>query len=74
MKNIEKTFNVNDHCLKPFYEGFEVKNDEVEEVKDAKYHIGQIIRLHVEPMTFKQGQQPERQLRDIFVIFIVKVS
>ena len=32
-----KIFNVNGHRLKPYYEGFEVKNEEVEEVADPKY-------------------------------------
>ncbi|XP_023737419.1 uncharacterized protein LOC111885386 [Lactuca sativa] len=33
----EKIFKVNDHHLKPYYEGFEVKKEEVEEVADPKY-------------------------------------
>ena len=32
-----KIFKVNGHRLKPYYEGFEVKNEEVEEVADPKY-------------------------------------
>ncbi|KAL7611654.1 uncharacterized protein LOC111912383 [Lactuca sativa] len=32
-----KVFKVNGHHLKPYYEGFQVKNEEVEEVTDPKY-------------------------------------
>ncbi|XP_052622267.1 uncharacterized protein LOC128127648 [Lactuca sativa] len=32
-----KIFKVNGHRLKPYYEGFQVKNEEVEEVMDPKY-------------------------------------
>ncbi|KAL7609799.1 hypothetical protein Lser_V15G12737 [Lactuca serriola] len=32
-----KILKVNGHRLKPYYEGFQVKNEEVEEVMDPKY-------------------------------------
>ncbi|XP_052626717.1 uncharacterized protein LOC128133362 [Lactuca sativa] len=36
-KQMGKTFKVNGHRLKPFYEGFEVKNEEVDELENPTY-------------------------------------
>ena len=36
-KQTGKTFKINGHRLKPFYEGFEVKNEEVDVLENPTY-------------------------------------